>query len=53
MIFFNILIKNISTGKYNLKNIGTFKIVFKKERLGRNPKTNEEFLNFFQKINNF
>jgi len=42
--FFKILIKNISKGNYNLKNIGTFKVIFKKERLGRNPKTNQEFL---------
>ena len=42
--FFNIVIKNISTGKYSLKNIGTFKVVFKKERLGRNPKTKQEFV---------
>ena len=42
--FFNILIKNIAKGKYSLKNIGTFKVIFKKERLGRNPKTNQEFL---------
>ena len=42
--FFDILIKNISSGKYILKNIGTFKVILKKERLGRNPKTNQEFL---------
>ena len=42
--FFDIVIKNISTGKFSLKNVGTFKVVFKKERLGRNPKTNEEFV---------
>ena len=28
----------------NLKNIGTFKIVKKNKRVGRNPKTKEEFI---------
>ena len=27
-----------------LKNIGTFKLSMKKQRIGRNPKTKEEFL---------
>ena len=27
--------------KFNLKNIGTFKILNKKERIGRNPRTKE------------
>ena len=27
-----------------LKNIGSFRLIEKKERLGRNPKTNEEYL---------
>mgnify|MGYP001185218087 CR=1 FL=1 len=39
-----ILIMNISTGKFVLKNIGTFKLLKKKERVGRNPKTKEEFI---------
>jgi len=39
-----ILIKKIKNDNFNLKNIGTFKIRKKKERLGRNPKTNEEFV---------
>ena len=38
-----ILILNIKTGNLILKNIGTFKINFKNERIGRNPKTKEEF----------
>ena len=29
--------------KINLKNLGTLRVVFKKERDGRNPKTNEKF----------
>tara|TARA_Y100000768_G_scaffold321934_1_gene258037 strand:- start:75 stop:371 length:297 start_codon:yes stop_codon:yes gene_type:complete len=32
-----------NTKKINLKNLGSFKIVFKKERDGRNPKTKEKF----------
>lgn len=39
-----ILIKNIKSGDFNLKNIGTFKIIYKRERIGRNPKTKEEFV---------
>ena len=33
----------ISRGDINLKNLGTFKILNKKKRIGRNPKTKEEF----------
>ena len=41
--------KNINQEKYlNLKNIGTFKIINKKERIGRNPKTKEEFYIYLQ-----
>jgi len=29
--------------KINLKNLGSFKVVLKKERDGRNPKTKEKF----------
>ncbi len=34
----------IKDNDLNLKNIGTFKITKKKERIGRNPRTKEEFL---------
>ena len=41
---FDILLFNIKKrGNFTLKNIGTFKTIFKKARLGRNPKTREEF----------
>ena len=39
-----IIIQNIKSGGLNLKNFGSFKIVNKKERMGRNPKTKEEAL---------
>ena len=39
----DVLTINIKIGDLSLKNIGTFKISQKKERLGRNPKTKEEF----------
>ena len=39
-----ILTEVIRTGYLNLKNIGSFKIINKKERMGRNPKTKEEFI---------
>ena len=36
-----ILINEIKENRFNLKNIGTFKILNKKERVGRNPRTKE------------
>jgi len=39
----DILIKNIKEGNLNLKNIGSFKVISKKERVGRNPKTKVEY----------
>tara|TARA_B100001059_G_C17576340_1_gene447619 strand:- start:402 stop:692 length:291 start_codon:yes stop_codon:yes gene_type:complete len=41
--FFEVLILNIKEGELNLKNLGSFKLINKKARVGRNPKTNEEF----------
>ena len=38
------LINNINNGGLILKNIGSFRIIDKKQRIGRNPKTREEFL---------
>ena len=38
----NIFIQNIKSGNLNLKNIGSFKLLNKKERIGRNPKTGIE-----------
>tara|TARA_B100001057_G_scaffold451652_1_gene494856 strand:- start:401 stop:694 length:294 start_codon:yes stop_codon:yes gene_type:complete len=40
----DILIQNIETGNLILKNVGSFRLISKKERIGRNPKTKEEFL---------
>ena len=40
----NIIIDNIKYGNLRLKNIGAFKILNKKARKGRNPKTKEEFV---------
>ena len=39
-----IITKNIIKGNLNIKNVGSFKIKNKKERVGRNPKTKEEFI---------
>ena len=38
-----ILIENIKLKDLNIKNFGTFKILNKKERIGRNPKTKVSF----------
>ena len=35
---------NIASGFLNLKNIGSFKLLNKKKRVGRNPKTKEEHI---------
>ena len=40
----NLLIVNIKKGSFSLKNVGSFKIINKKERVGRNPKTKEEYV---------
>ncbi len=42
--FISILIFNIKTGNLNLKNLGSFKIINKNKRMGRNPKTKKEFI---------
>ncbi len=42
--FIDILIENIAKGNFKLKNIGSFKIIYKKERIGRNPKTKEKHI---------
>ncbi len=37
----NIMIQNIKLENLTIKNLGTFKIINKKKRLGLNPKTKE------------
>jgi integration host factor subunit alpha len=39
-----VFIKNLLKKDLILKNIGTFKVINKKERIGRNPKTKEVFV---------
>ena len=39
-----IIEKNLKAGNINLKNVGSFRLKNKKDRIGRNPKTNEKFL---------
>ena len=38
-----ILIKELISGNLNLKNVGSFNLIYKKNRIGRNPKTMEEY----------
>jgi len=40
----DVFINQIKHDNLKLKNIGTFKIIEKKKRIGRNPKSKEEFL---------
>ena len=44
---------NIINSQLNLKNFGTFKLIKKNERLGRNPKTKETFIIKSRKIVKF
>ena len=38
------ILQNIKDGHLNLKNIGSFSLISKKERIGRNPKTKKEYV---------
>ena len=38
------MIENICSSDLKLKNFGSFKILNKSKRIGRNPKTKEEFI---------
>jgi nucleoid DNA-binding protein len=40
----NILKEKIKKGKLNIKNFGTFIIINKLERMGRNPKNKENYI---------
>ena len=42
--FISVIIEEIQKNKFILKNIGSFKIRRKKERIGRNPKTKEKHI---------
>ena len=42
--FIDTLIEKIKDNNLNIQNLGVFKIRKKKERVGRNPKTNESFV---------
>jgi len=48
-----ILNNRISNGYLSLKNIGTFKLLNKKERIGRNPKTKKEHIISARKVVKF
>ncbi len=39
-----IIIENIKLDNFNLKNIGSFKILSKKQRIGRNPITKKKYI---------
>ena len=45
--------EQIKKEKVIIKNIGTFKLLNKKERIGRNPKTGKEFLINSRKVVSF
>ena len=41
--FFDCIKENYKREKFKLKNVGTFKVLNKKQRIGRNPKTKINF----------
>ena len=40
----NIMCEQLKKNNLIIKNIGSFKLIEKKERIGRNPKTSEAFI---------
>ena len=40
----DIIILNIKSGSFTLNKVGSFKLIEKNERMGRNPKTSQEFV---------
>ena len=48
-----VLISAIKKNKLNLKNIGTFRLINKSERIGRNPKTKVETIIVPRKVVKF
>jgi len=48
-----ILSQHLKTKNLIIKNLGSFKILFKKERIGRNPKTKEEHIISARKVLSF
>ena len=40
----HVISQNLVLGNITLKNLGTFKIIQKNERLGRNPKTKKTYI---------
>ena len=41
--FFSLFINSLKKNNINLKNFGTFKVLYKRERLGRNPKNKKTY----------
>mgnify|MGYP001337225055 CR=1 FL=1 len=50
---FEILSNHLKSKNLNIKNLGSFKILYKKERIGRNPKTKEEYIINARKVISF
>ena len=48
-----ILSHHLKNNNLSIKNFGNFKVLFKKERIGRNPKTKEEYLISARKVLSF
>ena len=51
--FLDCMIQQIIKSNLNFKNFGVFKKIFQKERIGRNPKTREEYIITSRKVLKF
>ena len=49
----DIIITELRHGDINIKNLGIFKIIFKNQRVGRNPITKKKTHNFIKKYYKF
>ena len=52
-IFLDCMAHQITKSDLNFKNFGVFKKIFKRERIGRNPKTKEEYIIKSRKVLKF
>ena len=52
-IFIKCMVQQVIKSDLNFKNFGVFKKIFKNERIGRNPKTKEEYIIKSRKVLKF
>tara|TARA_A100001015_G_scaffold241995_1_gene276374 strand:+ start:2938 stop:3225 length:288 start_codon:yes stop_codon:yes gene_type:complete len=52
-ILLECMVQQITKSDLNFKNFGVFKKIFKRDRIGRNPKTKEEYIIKSRKVLKF